>query len=175
MTTRLSWMGTRVWASQKNRSTPQRWEVCLTERIRWELRRERLAADTLRVQDKNRDRCGIGITLHVDDEGEGYSTLFLPLLPFNPSPSSLLDVDLLHTTLLGLTLCGCTRKLPQGLSQHRKHYDHDNLWTSGTFRIISITHGGPADLSGDVLVGDVVTSVDNTPVQGMKKVNFISL
>uniref|UniRef100_A0A7S0EII9 PDZ domain-containing protein n=1 Tax=Hanusia phi TaxID=3032 RepID=A0A7S0EII9_9CRYP len=64
-------------------------------------------------QDKNRDRCGIGITLHVDDEG--------------------------------------------------------------TFRIISITHGGPADLSGDVLVGDVVTSVDNTPVQGMKKPDVIRM
>ncbi|EKX49305.1 hypothetical protein GUITHDRAFT_104833 [Guillardia theta CCMP2712] len=64
-------------------------------------------------QDKKPDNCGIGITLHVDNEG--------------------------------------------------------------TFRIISITHGGPADLSGDVLVGDVVTSVDGTPIKAMRKPDVIRL
>ena len=39
----------------------------------------------------------------------------------------------------------------------------------GAMRIISMTHGGPADLSGRVRVGDILLRVDDTCIAVLKK------
>jgi C-terminal processing protease CtpA/Prc len=39
----------------------------------------------------------------------------------------------------------------------------------GAMRIISMTHGGAADLSGQVRVGDVLLRIDDTCIAVLKK------